>query len=136
MLEKLRMNPGNNNKNLAKFSSGSPIYDKYIYFLIGAIGFFYLVNNFIWLKLNVYPFGPDEFSHLLIAQDFYNGIISGRIGCLFKLFKLSTNGIYPPLFHFTAAVLCFFSGTPSISPLIINLSYLLVLLFSVYAIGK
>lgn len=130
------MNSKNSGKNFAKFSTKNVIYDKYIYFLIAAITVFYLINNFIWLKLNVYPHGPDEFSHLLIAQNFFNGIISGQIECLVKLFKLSTNAIYPPFYHFTAAVLCPVLGASYISPLLINLLYLLILLFSVYFIGN
>ena len=129
------MKSRNNRKTFVKLNDKNVIYDKYIYFLIAAITVFYLINNFIWLNFNVYPYGPDEFSHLLIAQNFYNGIISGRIERLLELFKLSTDAIYPPLFHFTAALLCFFLGASSISPLIINLLYLLILLFSVYAIG-
>lgn len=129
------MNSGNSNKTFVKLSTKNVIYDKYIYFLITVITVFYLINNFIWLKLNVYPHGPDEFSHLLIAQNFYNGIISGQIEYLIKLFKSSTNAIWPPFFHFTAAVSCFVSGASHISSLIINLLYLLILLFSVYSIG-
>ena len=121
------MNSANSAKNIAL--------DKYIYILLAAIAVFYLINNFIWLKLNVYPYGPDEFSHLLIAQNFYNAIICGKTGYLVELFKLSANSIWPPLFHFTAAAVCFAAGASGISPLIINLFYLLILLFSVYSIG-
>jgi len=117
----------NNDKNI--------IYDKYVYFLIGAIAVFYLINNYIWLSLNVYPHGPDEFSHLLIAQNFFNGIVSARADILAEYFRLSLNSIWPPLFHFTVAVLCFLAGFSSISPLIVNLLCLVILLFSVYAIG-
>ena len=121
------MNLGSRAKNV--------IYDKYVYLLVASIAAFYLINNFIWLRLNIYPHGPDEFSHLLIAQNFYNGIISGKIACLVKLFKLSTNAIWPPFYHFTAAALCFISGASYVWPLVVNLAYLLILLFSVYSIG-
>lgn len=117
----------NNDKNI--------IYDKYVYFLIGAITVFYLINNYIWLSLNAYPHGPDEFSHLLIAQNFFNGIVSARAEFLVEYFRLSLNSIWPPLFHFTSAVLCCLTGFSSVSPLIINLIYLVILLFSVYSIG-
>jgi len=135
MFKKLRMNPRNNSKNFAKFSSGNVIYDKYIYFLVAVIALLYFIDNFIWLRLNIYPHGPDEFSHLLIAQNFYNCIVSGQIGDLIKLFKLSINTIWPPLFHLTAVVLSFILGFSCISPLAINLVYLFILLFSVYSIG-
>lgn len=109
---------------------------RFIYFLIGAISLLYLVNNFIWLRLNVYPYGPDEFSHLLIAQNFRNAIVSGKADFLFGSFKLSAEAIWPPLFHFLSACLSFISVSQSISPLVINFVFLLILLFSVYSIGS
>ena len=122
-------------KGFIKLSIKNIAYHKYIYISIAAIAVFYFINNLIWLKLNVYPHGPDEFSHLLIAQNFYNAIISGKIENLIAAFKLSTSAIWPPLFHFSAAGLCFISGSTAISPLLINLFCLLILLLSVYAIG-
>ncbi len=110
-------------------SSGFP------HFLLFGICLFYLINNYIWLKLNVYAHGPDEFSHLFFGQNFYNAISSGSMPRLFELFKASTDTIWPPLLHFTAALLCFISGAPAVSSLIINLVCLWVLLFSVYSIG-
>ena len=102
-------------------------------FIIGIIVFFYLINNFIWLRENTYPYGPDEFRHLWTGWKFSESIFAE--GGEFLYLFARTTGHWPPLFYISSAIVAFFLGTSYVALVMTNLPYLIILLISVYFIG-
>ncbi|MBN2121060.1 MAG: glycosyltransferase family 39 protein [Candidatus Omnitrophica bacterium] len=105
------------------------------YLILVSIALFYAITNFIWLKQNTYPSGPDEATHLLISSEI-SRLISFDAKNIFLFFTFGLSGQRPPLFHFASAVLNIFLGTSYIASVTINIVYLLILLVSVYFIGR
>ncbi|MDD5195957.1 MAG: glycosyltransferase family 39 protein, partial [Candidatus Omnitrophica bacterium] len=102
--------------------------------VIGLILIFYFLNNLIWLRQNNFPAGPDEFTHLTISLRFFRAISSSPLNILSCLSAQYT--IWPPLFHVSSALLDFLIGTSYVASVMINMFYLIILLFSVYFIGR
>ncbi|MBM3251732.1 MAG: phospholipid carrier-dependent glycosyltransferase, partial [Candidatus Omnitrophica bacterium] len=105
-----------------------------VYFIVGGIAFFYLINNFIWLRQNTYPYGPDEFKHLIYALRFFKEI-SLNILNIFALFSSHQSGLYPPFYYISTAIFSLFFGTSYLSLVMVNMLYFIILLFSVYFIA-
>ncbi|MBN2121099.1 MAG: glycosyltransferase family 39 protein [Candidatus Omnitrophica bacterium] len=106
-----------------------------VYILIAIITLFYLINNFFWLKANTYPSGPDEAAHLNIALTFFKSI-SGNLANILFSFSSGEGGQWPPLFYISSAIWSLFTGTSYVALVMVNIVYLLILLFSVYFIGR
>ena len=99
------------------------------------IAIFYAINNYFMLKNELpLPIEPDEATHLISSLKHYNILTNPSI----KMFKqlLEVNNHYPPLFHFSAAILNVFFGTSRTVSVMTNIIYFLIMLFSVYFIGK
>jgi asparagine N-glycosylation enzyme membrane subunit Stt3 len=103
------------------------------FFILGLVIFFYAVNNFIWLRLNNYPSGPDEFWHLLRGLKFSKALLSNPQEFLYLSVENASH--WPPLFHMSSAIVAFFAGASYLSLVMTNIIYLAILLFSVYFIG-
>lgn len=107
--------------------------------IITFIVSFYLVNNFVWLKLNTYPSGPDEPYHLTASLKIFKAITtavtSNNIMNIFAPPPFVNTGHWPPFFHISSAILNIFLGTSYISSIMVNIVYFLILLFSIYFTG-
>jgi len=109
------------------------IRSKNIYFIIGSIVIFYLINNFIWLKNNLYLSGPDEFHHLTISTEYYRLFATHFKGIFHN--PLPHAWIWPPLYYIISVTFNLLFSPAYISSVMGNLFYLIILLFSIYFIG-
>lgn len=109
------------------------IRSKSAYFIIGSIIVFYLINNFIWLRNNLYLSGPDEFHHLTISIDYYR-LFATHFKSIFHN-PVPHAWIWPPFYYIISGALNLFFGQSYISSVMGNLFYLTILLFSIYFIG-
>lgn len=96
---------------------------------IAVLVLFYAVNNFFWFKINTVPPFNDQAHHLtngLKIMDVFQNHFSHRQ-------KLD---LYPPFYYICGAITAFFMGKDLFSFTFVNIVFFLVLLVSVYSIGK
>jgi len=106
---------------------------KISFFILSGIVCFYLINNFIWLRQNTYPGGPDEFAHLCFALRFLNSIFYS--GVTFPQCFIYETGHWPPFYHLSSLLVSPILGTSHLALVMINTVYLLILSISIYFIG-
>ena len=107
---------------------------KSVYFIIGAIVCFYAINNFIWLRQNTFPGGPDEACHLTLSLRCFK-VIDATIKSVAPNFSTFTTGHWPPFYHISSAILNLWLGSSYIASAMVNILYFIILLFSLYFIG-
>ncbi|MBF0331189.1 MAG: glycosyltransferase family 39 protein [Candidatus Omnitrophica bacterium] len=95
---------------------------------------FYGLVNLCWLKLNLYPYGPDEFNHLSISFAYYRALLTGLP--VFGSACFDASGHWPPLYHIVAAFAYLPFGFSYVLAVMLNMVYFTVLLGSVYFIGQ
>jgi 4-amino-4-deoxy-L-arabinose transferase-like glycosyltransferase len=90
---------------------------------------------YLWLHANLFTTGWDRPKHLVSTLIFDQTLHPVNLVTLFKVFSLNL-GYYPPLFPLSAVPLYRLFGVSSTVAGMVNAGYMLILLFSVYAIGQ
>ncbi|MDD5045277.1 MAG: glycosyltransferase family 39 protein, partial [Candidatus Omnitrophica bacterium] len=91
--------------------------------LICALIAFHAAVDTIWLTLNKYASGPDEYNHLLLSS---------------RIFKKNASIFYdfwPPFFHIFAACFRMLFGDGYIIAVMVNVVYIAVIFYALYYIG-
>lgn len=105
-----------------------------ILWLIGVILFF-VITNIIWLAIDTVPPSWDDSIHMKLSILHARLIPQVRtISDLKEVISLSS--YYPPFFHISALPILYLSGFNEDYMVYLNFLYLVVLVFSVYGIGK
>jgi 4-amino-4-deoxy-L-arabinose transferase-like glycosyltransferase len=91
------------------------------------------ISNFIWLSLNQIPPLDDDGFHIARCIKILNIITNSP---LFDSSRITfDNNLYPPLFHFIAAICAFVFGKSIIVLIMSNLIFVCLAFFSLYLIG-
>ena len=110
--------------------------NKYYHFVvITAILTFHGINNYIWLRLNGLPPHDDSANHLMGVLDIL-ALSHNIVGMLIKSATFIIDNFYPPLFHSVMAIFNLLFGISEISSIMANMPFMLLLLLSLYYIGK
>lgn len=105
------------------------------FLIIIAIFLFYAINNYLWLLREYLPAIKDEAVHLWTSLRFVNAVSSPSYCPFYELLHANTTH-WPPLFHFTASLFNIIFGTSQVVSIMANMPFFLLLLISVYLIGK
>jgi len=104
----------------------------YIIVFLLLIVIFYAVNNYFIVRDNLtIPVHPDEAAQLINSLVCYKILVNPSS----QMF-MQWDNTHPPLFPFSAAILYLFFRTSRIVSVMTNTVYFLIMLFSVYFIGK
>ncbi len=90
---------------------------------------------YLWLNSNLFATGWDRPKHLVSTLIFDQALHPVSVVTLFKVFSLNL-GYYPPLFPLSVVPLYRLFGVSPTAAGMVNAGYMLVLLFSAYAIGR
>ena len=109
---------------------------KYSHYLIfSGLFLLYAISNYRWLLENKLSVSYDEGIHLWTGLRFAKAFINPTHGVLYELFHANTTH-WPPLFHFTAGIFNAIFGTAHVVSVMTNMLFFLLLLVSLYLIGK
>ncbi|GEM_PF-2247457 len=101
--------------------------------LILFLSFLYGFVNFIWLRRNLYPYGPDEFAHLTISIRYYLLLLNSPTELIASIIDYSRN--WPPFFHILASLVYLIFGYSYFLAVETNVLYSAILFSCVYYIG-
>ena len=111
--------------------------------LLIALLIFHIVNNIIFISIYPLAEGKDSYAHITAFNNFCQIIENGKLNPFYVQGKSLLHNLvfvvidYPPLFYFNAFIFkLLFGGLFLNAAIFISTVYLLVLLFSVYAIGE
>jgi MFS family permease len=91
------------------------------------------ISNFIWLSLNQMPPLDDDGFHIARCIKILNIVTNSP---LFDTYRITfDNNLYPPLFHFVAAICAFVFGKSIVVLIMSNLIFVCLAFFSLYLIG-
>ena len=102
--------------------------------LIAAVLFF-IITNLIWLSIDTLPPSGDQAKHLNVLLEYHRSLKS------LKIFGVIQNpsspfGRYPPFFYASTLPVIFILGFSEDHAIFVNFFYIILLIFSVYGIGK
>jgi len=100
--------------------------------IIFTLTLFYFYNNYIYFKLDNVPPLNDQAHHLTNRDYFINFFKSFNL----KELKPYTKDCYPPFFYICGAFFYFLTGNNILSCIITNSFFYLILLISIFFIGK
>jgi|GEM_PF-5649919 len=103
--------------------------------LLAGIFLFHAFNNLLWLRMDFTPLHDDLGYHLSAALSIADS--SGNIvGLLINGLTYHVINFYPALFHTVMAVSAFIAGRSTVVLIMGNMPFLLLLLVSLYGIGR
>ncbi|MBU1912199.1 MAG: glycosyltransferase family 39 protein, partial [Candidatus Omnitrophica bacterium] len=103
--------------------------------ILGALFLFYAVNNYIWLSQNKLPVSYDEGIHLWTSLRFVRAFLHPAHSIFYELIDANTTH-WPPLFYFIASLFNLIFGLSYIVSVMTNMLFFLILIVSLYLIGK
>jgi len=103
--------------------------------IIISLFLFYAIGNYFWLLQNKLPVSYDEGIHLWTSMRFAKAFINPTHNILYELVQANTTH-WPPLFHLTAGLVNLIFGTSYITSVMTNMLFFLLLIISLYLIGK
>ena len=104
----------------------------YIYFIL--LTAFLIITSVIWLKIDTRPPAWDESIHLNLTLDYLELIRSHPPNLLIQLLDISS--YYPPLYHLLVVPFHIIFGISEDNFIFVNIIFMVILLFSVWQIGK
>jgi hypothetical protein len=102
--------------------------------LLILFSLFLVGGNLLWLSLDQRPASWDAAVHLNLTWNYFQIIKHFSADTLKQIIAVS--GYYPPLFHLTAVPLFGMMGASLHAGLLVNIIYLLVLVWATFGIGK
>src|SRR3989338_5613406 len=103
--------------------------------MIGILFIFYAVNNFFWLSLNKLSVTWDEGVHLWMDLRFAKAFINPAHDIFYDLLHADI-AQWPPLLYFISGIFNLIFGTSYIVSVMTNMLFFLMLIVSLYLIGK
>ena len=100
--------------------------------LIAIVLVVHCIVSMLWLRINTYFYGPDEFSHLLHSEFLMNNILSDDWLKPFVYFEYR----WPPLYFILVAFVGAIFANVQIGYFVVNVFLWIVLLFSVRLISR
>ncbi len=107
----------------------------HIYLLGIAIFFFHVINNRIWLGINMLPMGANEIEHINTALDTLNIIRHPTFIHLKMLFNAQYY-YWPSFFYLPSAIWSLLFGPSYVGMIMSHAVYLAILFFSLFRIGE
>lgn len=101
------------------------------YLIISLVFIFHAVLDVFYILRDTRPPAWDQSVHLTLSLVYSQLISAGRL-----LETISVSGFYPPLYHVSTTPLYYIFGSSIDVAMCTNLIYLVILLLSVYGIGK
>jgi len=104
------------------------------YWVLILLSIFLITVNLVWLGLDQRPPSWDSAVHLNLSLQYYD--LLKHFGANTPGQVISVTGYYPPLYHLTTLPFFAALGASLHSGLLLNLLYLLILVWATYGIGK
>lgn len=107
--------------------------------ILSVFVIFLVVSNIIWLKIDIQTPHWDGARHLLTSLKYYD-LIANWFNDISNLHNLKsivqTYYYYPPFYYLSTIPMYFIFGKSADSAVLVNTFYIIMLVFSVYGIGK
>ncbi len=104
------------------------------YWLLILLSLFLILTHAFWLAVDLRPPSWDAAAHLNLCLQYRDVLTHADSGIVKNLVAVS--GYYPPVYHLSALPFLSFYGFSLPSACLVNLFYLLILLWATYGIGK
>jgi 4-amino-4-deoxy-L-arabinose transferase-like glycosyltransferase len=102
--------------------------------LLILLSIFLIMTHKFWLSVDSRPPSWDASAHLNLCLQYQDGLTHPGSGIVKNI--VSVSGYYPPLYHLSALPFLKVFGFSLASASLVNLFYLLILIWATYGIGK